>query len=84
MARAAVNDALCTGCGRCVLICPVDVFRTSPETGKATTPYAEDCDGCRICTDECPAACITIDDSEKASGTVSIYDVLGIEDNRTR
>ena len=82
MAWVEVDESRCTACGRCVLVCPVDVFRNREAGGKAFAAYAGDCDGCRICTDECPAACIAIDDSDKAPGTVSIYDALGIEDPR--
>jgi NAD-dependent dihydropyrimidine dehydrogenase PreA subunit len=80
MARVIIEESKCTGCGQCVEICLVDVLRFAPSTGRAIAAYPEDCDGCRLCFDECPEACITIDDSEKSLGTKSIYDVLGMDD----
>ena len=80
MTRVIVDESACTGCGQCVLICPVDALRFRAGTGKAMAAYADDCDGCRLCLEECPADCIRIDDLERAEGVVSIYDALGIED----
>ena len=81
MPRVLIDEAACTGCGQCIQICPVDVLRFAPVTGRATAAYPGDCDGCRLCVEECPPACIVIDDSEKPAGTISIYDVLGIRDS---
>ena len=81
MARVLIDDGACTGCGQCVQICPVDVLRFAPATGRATAAYPDDCDGCRLCVEECPAACIGIDDSEKPRGVLSIYEVLGLDDS---
>ncbi len=80
MARVLLDDAACTGCGRCVTICPVDVLRMHGQPARAWVAYADDCSGCRLCEEECPADCIIIDDARNADGTSSIYDLLGIED----
>jgi len=79
MARVLIDQAACVSCGRCVEICPVDVFRSRAEDQRAYVAYPDDCSGCHFCAQECPVACIAIDDRRNADG-VSLYDKLGIED----
>lgn len=79
MAQVQIDAASCSACGRCVEICPTDVMRTDPASGKAVVKYADDCSGCRQCTMECPTGSIFVDDLRSADA-ISIYDVLGIED----
>ena len=78
MAEVAIDTAACTGCGRCVEICPVDVLRPSPSLPVAIVAYPRDCCGCRLCAQECPVDCITVDDTRDIG--VSIYDRLGLVD----
>jgi NAD-dependent dihydropyrimidine dehydrogenase PreA subunit len=54
-----VNLECCTGCGECVNICPVEVYRLGPD-GK-TDPYqAGECVGCMSCVEVCPDHCIEV------------------------
>jgi len=49
------NPAICTGCNRCVDICPDDCMMPNPE--KRKTPivlYPEECWFCGACVEECP------------------------------
>ena len=50
-----VDPALCTGCGRCIPVCPVDVI--SMVDGKAVIDGAN-CNGCRVCVAACPESAI--------------------------
>jgi len=50
----------CTGCGTCVKVCPMDVFRLHAETGKAVIVYPEDCQLCHLCRMYCPVDAIII------------------------
>ncbi|MBW1769109.1 MAG: 4Fe-4S binding protein [Deltaproteobacteria bacterium] len=38
-----IDRDLCNGCGICVKICPMDVFRLDEDDGKAVIRYPEDC-----------------------------------------
>ena len=44
----------CTGCGKCVEACPMDVFRMDEQTNKAVIKYPEDCQICHQCQLYCP------------------------------
>ena len=60
MAIQPVNLDLCNGCKICVRICPTDVFRMDPETGKAVVRYPEDCMLCGFCELDCPEGALTV------------------------
>lgn len=49
----------CIGCGVCVNVCPLDVYRLGPD-GKADPYQAGKCEGCMGCTEVCPEVCITV------------------------
>ncbi|MBW2030774.1 MAG: ferredoxin family protein [Deltaproteobacteria bacterium] len=66
MAIEKIDEARCTGCGICVLSCPMDVLRLDKETEKAVIRYPEDCMLCGWCTIECPEDAVTLT-PEKAS-----------------
>jgi len=53
---AKVDKKKCTGCGRCVNICPVQAIKI--EKGKAT--INKDCIGCGACVNECPQGAISL------------------------
>jgi NAD-dependent dihydropyrimidine dehydrogenase PreA subunit len=72
-----IDQDICTGCGRCVTICPTDVLSMSPE-GKAYARYEEDCCVCMLCVTDCPVKCITVD-FRVHHNFVSIYDRLQID-----
>lgn len=49
-----VKAEQCTGCGRCVDICPGDLLALLPQEGKAYLRSARDCWGCMSCVKSCP------------------------------
>ena len=75
-ARVSVDESTCIACGRCIQICPMDVFRRDND-GKPIVVYESDCSQCFLCWTDCPPKCITIDVRMPANFT-SIYDYLEI------
>lgn len=55
---AKVNAEVCTGCGACVEICPVEAI--SLEAGKAKVDE-DKCVECGVCVGECPTNAITLE-----------------------
>lgn len=49
-----INVSLCTGCGKCVNSCPMDVIRFDEEAGKAVIRCPGDCIACFSCEGDCP------------------------------
>lgn len=56
---AEVDEEKCAACLTCVRVCPYEVPRIDPATKKARIEAAA-CQGCGICTAECPAKAITL------------------------
>ncbi len=53
---ALIDEAVCIGCKKCILACPVDAIVGS---GKLMhTVVAELCTGCELCVAPCPVDCI--------------------------
>ena len=71
MAIQKIDEERCSGCGICVLSCPMDVFRLDKKEKKAVIAYAEDCMLCGWCTIECPEDAITLTPEKSAELTVS-------------
>ena len=44
-----INKKLCTGCGKCVEVCPFGVMVKAPEA-----PTTSKCIACGICAKACP------------------------------
>ncbi|MFW9889554.1 MAG: 4Fe-4S binding protein [Candidatus Thorarchaeota archaeon] len=57
---AVIDENLCTGCERCVRVCPHDALSMN-EKEKASVDKAL-CAGCGLCWYECPEKDITLDD----------------------
>ena len=55
-----IDQELCNGCGICVQICPMDVFRMDEDSEKAIIRYPEDCMLCEFCVLDCPVEAITV------------------------
>ncbi len=51
-----VNEKKCTGCGRCVKVCPVDAIKIKDRKAK----IYDDCIECGACIDACPREAIHI------------------------
>ncbi len=60
MAIERIDPELCNGCGICVKICPMDVFRMDKKSNKAVITYPEDCMLCEFCVLDCPTNAITV------------------------
>ena len=57
---AYVDQEKCIGCGACVEICPMDVFRQDDDTNQSVVRYPEDCQTCYSCELECPGSAIRV------------------------
>jgi electron transport complex protein RnfB len=54
--RAAIREAECIGCTKCITACPVDAILGS---GKLMhTIITDECTGCELCVAPCPVDCI--------------------------
>ncbi len=54
-----LDQIACTGCGRCVEVCPHQVFALSGKWAHIIDP--DDCMECGACAMNCAAAAITVD-----------------------
>lgn len=59
--KPVVDKAKCTGCGTCVEVCPMQVFKV--EKGKSVVKKPGECIACRACEAQCPAEAIKIVDA---------------------
>ena len=66
MAIERIDNELCIGCGTCVEICIMDVFRMDEKNQKAVIAYKEECMSCFCCELECPSKAISVSIFEKA------------------
>lgn len=74
-----IDAALCTGCRRCVTICPTDVFRMDEGAGKAHVAFPRDCHVCFLCVDDCEVKAISLDHSVANDRHRSVYADLAPE-----
>ena len=51
-----IDKEKCNGCGKCVDICPMDVFFGSKEEEVPNITYPEECWHEGACVDDCPIA----------------------------
>jgi len=54
-----IDSAKCTGCGDCVIICPVRALGISKKVAKLVEPESCCGESCRICEYHCPEGAIT-------------------------
>lgn len=69
MAIQPIQTEQCTGCGRCVRACPMDVIRL--RAAKAQVQYVEECMCCAACEDVCPAGAIYVSPEKEVPLMVS-------------
>lgn len=53
---AYIEEALCIGCTKCILACPVDAILGAAK--QMHTVITSECTGCDLCVDPCPVDCI--------------------------
>lgn len=68
-----IDAALCTGCRRCVVICPTDVMRMNAAGDKAIVAFPEDCHACFLCVEDCEPRAISLDPSVANARHRSVY-----------
>lgn len=49
----SIDEIMCTNCGLCEKVCPVDIFRTD-DNGRVYIAYRGDCCNCLQCMYVCP------------------------------
>jgi NAD-dependent dihydropyrimidine dehydrogenase PreA subunit len=70
----SISEDKCTGCGLCVMACPVDVIRLDGAQGLARVAYGADCQVCYLCEDDCPSHAISLSHDISNSRRFSTYD----------
>ena len=55
---AVIDEAVCIGCTRCILACPVDAILGA--TKFMHSVIADECTGCELCIPPCPVDCIVM------------------------
>jgi electron transport complex protein RnfB len=55
---AWIDEAICIGCVKCILACPVDAIVGAAK--RLHTVIVEDCTGCELCIAPCPVDCIEL------------------------
>ena len=55
---AWIDPQVCTGCARCLPVCPVDAIIGAQRL--LHTVYASHCTGCELCIESCPVECIVM------------------------
>jgi len=57
-----IDPALCTGCGICAEICPVQVFRyNKAKQERPEVKFKRECWHCNACVLDCPAKALRLD-----------------------
>ena len=55
---ALIDEAVCIGCTKCILACPVDAIVGASKM--MHTVIVEECTGCELCIAPCPVDCIAM------------------------
>ncbi len=69
--RAAIDEAICIGCKKCIDVCPVDAIVGAAKL--MHTIIAEDCTGCELCLPVCPVDCIDLVPIARAGTRWPVY-----------
>lgn len=59
--RSVIDGELCTGCGECQEVCPMDAIKDEDGISEV---MVERCIGCGLCADRCPVEAITMEERE--------------------
>lgn len=62
---ASIDEALCIGCVKCILVCPTDAIIGANK--QMHSIIAAECTGCELCLAPCPMDCISMQISPKMS-----------------
>ncbi|MBS3995202.1 MAG: choline TMA-lyase-activating enzyme [Alkaliphilus sp.] len=72
--QVLLKRSLCTDCGACVAVCPVEIHSISIENQKHEVVRTIECIGCRKCEEVCPQVALSIVGEIK---TISeLYDIV--------
>jgi len=55
-----IDYDLCSSCGTCIEICPMDVLRRDKKTKRPLIKYLRDCQSCLLCEMDCPEGAIYV------------------------
>ena len=55
-----IDERLCTGCGECYDMCPMDIFGWDDERNMPTVAYPGECSICCFCEVACPEVAIDV------------------------
>lgn len=69
----AVDPELCEGCGNCVVVCPVFLWKLEKKQGKLVADYKEKCLECGACWQVCEPGAISFDFPPGGEGIVVKY-----------
>ena len=55
-----IDERLCTGCGECYDMCPLDIFGWDEERNMPTVAHPGECSICCFCETTCPSVAIDV------------------------
>lgn len=64
MPKVTINKEKCDKCGKCIEICPIEVFGKD-EKGKVVVLKEKECIACKACEVQCPKAAIKVEEDKE-------------------